>query len=294
MQEIYIGNGTTEYHLHSLNERIPSKVNRGLEGLDNPTMRTDAYDNPGIRGETVAQVLPGGSLISLEGVLRSDHNDDPSIPIARYLEERQHLASAISHTYNSLGRAQPLTLRFTDLSGRQLQVECFKDRYKAPFELPTRNEWFLQLRNPSGVIESQTQKVVTVDLPKDGGVVFDLSWDITFGDSTGGTATTINDGTTEAKPIIKFYGPLQNPRITNTATGEFLALNHSLLSGDVITINTKTNSIIQGESTNRMGTRVAGSVLWSLAPGANTISLSASTYDTGYAEVIFRDTFGGL
>lgn len=294
MQDIYIGNGITEYHLHSLNQWLSTVVYRGLEGLDNPTMRTDVYNNPGIRGETVAQILAGGSLVSIEGAMRVQHTDNPAEVIAAYLQERQNLAAAISHTYNALGRVQPLTLRFTDLSGRALQVECFKDRYKAPFELPTRNEWFLQLRNPSGVIESQSQKTATVDLPKQGGVTFDLVWDIVFGDSSGGSATATNDGSTEARPVIRLYGPMTNPVLTNTATNEYIGLNHILLAGDVITIDTRHNSIIQGESTNRMGTRQAGSTLWNLQPGANTITLSADTYEAGYAEIDYRDTFEGL
>jgi hypothetical protein len=294
MRDIYIGNGTIEYHLHSTTEWLPTYVQRGLAGLEGPEMRIDVYDNPGVRGQTVAQLLPGGSLISLDGVLRTRHMSNDAEEYATYLSERQRMAAALTHTYNDLGRVQPLLLRFTDLSGRALQTEVYRDRYRAPHELPTRNEWMLQLRNPSGVLESQSTKSVSLGLQQQGGVVFDLVWDIVFGDSTGGFVTATNEGTTEAKPTVKLHGPLVNPVLTNTATGEFIGLNHTLLAGDIMTIETKTHLIYQGESTNRMGTRKAGSVLWSLQPGANTLSLTADTFDTGFAEISWRDTWGGV
>lgn len=294
MQEIYIGNGKNEYHLHSLNEWLPAVVSRGVEGLDGPSMRLDTYPNPGIRGETVAQALPGGSLISLSGYLRTAHLNDQNQVLVNYMAEREAMSRALTHTYNNLGRAQPLLLRFTDTTGRQLQAACFMDRYSAPLELPTHNEWRLQLRNPSGVLESQSVKTVTVGLPKPGGVDFDLIWDIIFTESSGGFATANNAGTTEAQMVARLHGPMINPRLTNVATGEFIGINHTLLAGDVVTIDTRDSSIIQGESTNRMGDLVAGSTHWKVQPGTNDIRLEAETYTEGYAEIDFRDTYTGL
>lgn len=294
MQEIYIGNGKTEYHLHSLNQRIPSIVNRGLSGLDSPLMRIDSYDNPGIRGQTVSQALPGGSIINIAGSLRALHHDDSQVTLNAYYQERQRLEGALTHTYNSLGRAQPLTLRFTDALGRELQAEVFRSRFEAPLELPTSNRWQLQLINPRGIIEAQYPKVATVNLPKDGGVVFDLEWDIVFGDSSGGTTTATNSGTTEAEPVIRLYGPMANPIITNATSNEFIALNHTLLPGETVTIDARHNTIIQGQSTNRMGARRTGSILWSLQPGLNVINLAADTYNSGYAQIEWRDAYEGL
>lgn len=294
MKEIYIGNGITEYHLHSTTQRLPSLVNRGISGLDSPLMRVESYDNPGIRGQTVAQVLPGGSIINIAGSLRAIHSGNATEEYDSYMEERRKLEQAMTHTYNHLGRAQPLTLRFTDLLGRHLQAQVYRSRFEAPVELPTSNRWQLQLINPRGVIESQSSQSVTASIPKQGGVEFDITWDIVFGESEGGLASAVNVGTSEAKPVIRLYGPMANPVITNATTNEFIALNHVLLAGEVVTIDAASNTIIQGESTNRMGARQAGSVLWSLQPGTNIIYLSADLFDTGYAEIEWRSTYGGV
>ncbi len=295
MQEIYIGNGATEYHLHSLSQILPSIVFRGLEGLEGPEVRVDRYDNPGIRGATVAQLLPGGRLITLEGALHSPGGATSAEQRANYLAERRALIAAITSRYDVRGRVIPLTLRLTDLDGREYRVSVTLERpLKAARELPTRNEWNLSLYNASGVIESASATTGTVTLPQDGGVVFDLVWDIVFGASAEGSLTLTNQGSAQAEPVITLYGPLPNPRITNTATGEFIALNHTLLAGDVITIDCANNTIVQGANTNRMGTRLAGSTLWAIQPGPNTITLSASSYAAGYATVTFHHAWEGL
>lgn len=295
MQEIYIGNGQTEYHLHSINQELPSKVDRGVEGFDGPNMRIDAYDNPGIAGETIAQVLPGGSLIAFSGTLRALYNENPQTMLSNYTAERAAFSRAITHTYNDLGRAQPLLLRFTDMTGRQLQTEVYRDRYSAPLELPSQHKWRLQLRNPSGVFVSQTLKTATVGIPVQGGVIFDIVFDVdVFGDDSGGQVSVINEGDTEATPIIVFHGPMPNPTLTNTATNEYIGLNHELLAGEVITVDTAKNTIVQGETTNRLGALRAGSVLWSLQPGVNHITMAADEHAAGYVEIKWRDTLGGL
>lgn len=295
MREIYIGNGQTEYHLHSLTQWLPSIISRGVEGFDGPAMRIDAYDNPGIRGETVAQVLPGGSLLALSGSLRAAYDPDPQTVLNAYTAERAAFLRAITHTYNDLGRAQPLLLRFTDMTGRQLQAEVYRDRYSAPLELPSRHEWRLQLRNPSGVFVSQTLKTATVGIPTQGGVVFDIVFDVSVvGDDSGGQVSLTNEGDTEAQPVIVFHGPMINPTLTNTVTGEYIGLNHELLDGEIVTIDTQNSTVIQGETTNRLGALRGGSVLWSLQPGVNPIEMMADEHTEGYAEIRWRDTVGGI
>lgn len=298
MKQISITNGVDSYTFHDLSQQIPSLVHRGLEGLESPEIRIDRYNNPGTRGATVAQVLPGGRLISLDGVLRAVSGDTDLEKQASYLSERRKLIAATTSRYSDTGRALPLTLKFTDLDDKAYQAEVFAERsLKMAREFPTRGDWQLQLFNPSGVIESQTSTTVTVTLPKDGGVTFDLVWDIVFGDSSGGLATATNAGTTQAKPVIKLYGPMDNPRITNTTTNEYIDINHTMVAGDIITIDMTGDSptVIQGTNTNRMGKVRDGSVFWSLAPGANTITLTAAGYEAdAKAEITWRDAFGGV
>lgn len=298
MKQLSITNGTDTYTLHDLSQANAAITHRGLEGMESPEIRIDRYNNPGIRGATVAQLLPGGRLISFDGSLRAITGDSDLEKQASYLSERRKLIAATTSRYDDNGRAKPLILKWTDLDDAAYQAEVFVERaLKMAREYPTRGEWQLQLFNPSGVIESQTLTTATVYLPKDGGVTFDLVWDIVFGDSSGGMVTVTNNGSVQAKPIITLHGPMISPRITNTATNEYIDLNYTMLSGDTITIDMTGDSptVIQGSSTNRMGKVRDGSIFWSLAPGANTITLTAAGYEAAaYAEISFRAASGGL
>lgn len=297
MQEIYIGNGTTEYCLHSLTSSVASITFRGLEGLENPEVRLDVYDNPGIRGQTVAQALDGGRLVTLTGALHP--SPDATDKQLSYLQQRAALIAATTPTYDQYGRVEPLTLRLIDLDDTEYHLSVYKARpLKAARELPTRNEWQLQLLNASGVIESATASSATMYLPQDTGVLLgdDGELDVPFllGASTGGSVSVTNAGSAIVMPTIVIYGPITNPVITNATTGLSLSLSHTLLQGESITINMDRRTVVQGQTTNRMGVITAGSRFWGLQPGENTIQLRAATYDSGYATMSFKSAFIGI
>ncbi len=85
-----------------------------------------------------------------------------------------------------------------------------------------------------------------------------------------------------------------NPVITNLTTGSFLGLNLTLVSGDEVTIDTKNRTVMQGGTTNRMGSLTVGSTFWRLEPGDNTLTLTASAYDAGNASIYYRWTWEGI
>ena len=96
-----------------------------------------------------------------------------------------------------------------------------------------------------------------------------MVYPIVYGATHGGSAVANNYGNTTAKPIITFYGPMENPVLTNDVVGKFLRLNLTVASGQRVVINTATPSIVQGSLTatpsdNRMGSRATGSVFGAL------------------------------
>ncbi len=98
----------------------------------------------------------------------------------------------------------------------------------------------------------------------------------------------------DSAPIIRFYGPLQNPIIYNNTTGLALGLQATLVSGDGINVYMADRTVIQGTSTNRMGYLMGNSRFWTLAPGENSISLSADVADAGLATITWRSAYLGL
>lgn len=58
----------------------------------------------------------------------------------------------------------------------------------------------------------------------------------------------VNDGHVETPIEVEFHGPAENPRVTNLTTGEYVQVNRTLTSDDVLFINTAfRNKIVEIE-----------------------------------------------
>ena len=283
MTEIYLD----DYHLHSLTQDLPTRVARGVSGLESPDQRVDSYNNPGADGQTVANILHGGRLITLEGRIRGDDE-------ATYRSNRAAFHQLVGANRTTLGQYSPRTLKLTDSTGDDYRLNCVVQSLKNPDELPTTSVWQLQLLATDFRIYAETENTSTITLPISGGLTLPATLPATFGASSGGSATITNSGTVATPPVVRFYGPMINPSLTNATTGQTMGVSLTLVTGDVITIDMAARTIIQGTNTNRMSAKTTSSKFWSLAPGENLMSLTATSFDSGYATITWRSAYIGL
>ena len=275
------------YTLHSLTSTTPCRVKLPFAGLGAPNIRLDAYNRPGEHGFTVAHSLYGERLLVLQGVIKG-------ADAATYLANRQALEQAVTLQLDSNNVPIPRTLAFTQLDGSQYQISVVTSKFLCEQENPTFANWYLELVATKTVIESQTLSTASLTLPISGGVVFPIRFAIRFGGSSGGSATVTNSGSFFAKPVITIKGPCANPVISNLTTGEFFKLSLTLVSGDTVTIDCSARTVVQGTSTNRMGSIATGSTFWSLQSGANSLTFAADSYDVGTASIQYRSSYIGV
>lgn len=293
--EIYLD----DYHLHSTTEPLHTMVKRPIEGLEGGEPRITIYNNPGQGGQTVSQIFSGASVITLPGSLRAINGSTDQELLDDYATARDELLNAIRFEYDQRGRIKPRTLRITMPNGALYQATVYRGNWSAPTEHNTYGKWFLELINPSGVIESQTLTSHTITLPQPGGVVYPIVYPIVYEPATGGSAVATNYGNADAKPTITLFGPMQNPVITNETSGKFLRLNMTIASGQRVVIDTAAPTIMEGTltgtpTTNRQDKKATGSSFWSIKPGTNTIRLRATTFQSGYATVEYRSAWEGI
>lgn len=123
----------------------------------------------------------------------------------------------------------------------------------------------------------------------------------------GGTSTfTVTNGTAavncETRPLLVFNGPSISPVMTNqTITGSpWIGFNVTLLTGDVLTVDTDMHTAVVVRSGFTVGTSVQntwipGGTWWGLQPGSNTLLYTSSgAADTGTAVVQSADAYVGL
>ncbi|GAB6898597.1 phage distal tail protein [Kineosporia succinea] len=102
-----------------------------------------------------------------------------------------------------------------------------------------------------------------------------------------------NVGTAPSRPVFTFTGPCDSVRVTNMSTGKYFEITGGVAAGRTLTIDTREEfrSVVEtqppavslpGEpdtggivTVNRYGDLVAGSSLWPLIEGDNTIQVSA-------------------
>lgn len=280
--DIYLDN----YQLHSLSISLPTIVGRPLEGLSNPDIRTNVYDNPGDHGQTVTNALYGERVISLTGSIRG-------VDAADYQANRRALQQAVGLQHDADGYPVFRTLKL-NINGDQYRIPVSVKAFDMPYTLPLSTKWKLDLVATKWALESEAVYSATVGLPQPGGLTWPTTFPITWSGSGGGNVTVVNAGTVAAFPIVTIWPPVISPTLTNATTGERIELNLTQGPGDLITIDMFERTITQGGETNRMGALAAGSTFWALEPGENVIYYSANAYDTSVVTLEWRSAFSGI
>lgn len=95
------------------------------------------------------------------------------------------------------------------------------------------------------------------------------------------TTSITPTGSEPSYPILTLTGPVENPVIENTTTGQKIVLNYSLAAGSTLVIDTKNSTVRVNGTTNVYNTfDFASSEWWNLVPGANVIKFTAASMGT--------------
>lgn len=124
-----------------------------------------------------------------------------------------------------------------------------------------------------------------------GGRTYDRTYDVTYGAAGfNGTALLTNNGTTLAPVLIRIYGPVTNPTITNSTTGQSLGLTATIDAGRFIDINTTDRTIMLDGTADRYS-YLTNPGWWGLIPGVNEIRYFAEFSAGSLAEIYFRSAW---
>lgn len=108
------------------------------------------------------------------------------------------------------------------------------------------------------------------------GRIYNRVYNLVYGYSiSGGAANVQNNGWATTYPIITITGPIVNPTIGNSTTGNYITVTGSYASSDVIVVNLDSKLItLNGNPARNL---VSGTSTWfGAAPGANAFYLTGS------------------
>ena len=144
---------------------------------------------------------------------------------------------------------------------------------------------------------SKTASTQGTDVTTGGGAAeFPFAFPVVFGASEFSvTASANNAGTIAAYPLsILVVGPVNNPKITNVTTGEYIEITENLSSSsEILTITYDKDTLtvaINGNSV--LGSVTATSTFFKLQPGTNQLTLTGTSIgEDAYVTVNFYDSY---
>ena len=125
-----------------------------------------------------------------------------------------------------------------------------------------------------------------------GGATFNATFNLSFGTGSSGTVVLNNAGNFNANPVVRFNGPLTDPKLTNSTAGSYVELaGLTLASGEYVDVDFRERSILKGGSTSVYNTLTNTSTWWTLAPGDNNLVFSAASSASTTCTVTYYDTW---
>lgn len=128
-----------------------------------------------------------------------------------------------------------------------------------------------------------------------GAAVYSFAYPIVFGASVFSvTSDATNSGDLPTYPIgINVYGPVNSPKISNTATGEYIEVTTNVGADEVLSIAYDKDSLsVTKEGVSVLHLVTDNSTYFKLQPGGNPIQLTGSSISDGaYVTVTYRDAW---
>jgi hypothetical protein len=121
-----------------------------------------------------------------------------------------------------------------------------------------------------------TQQTASLAVTNALGRVYNRIYNLVYGFSTsGGAANVQNNGWATTYPVVTVNGPIVNPTIGNSTTGNYITVTGSYASSDIIVVDLDTKLItLNGNPARNL---VTGTSTWfGAAPGANAFYLTGS------------------
>lgn len=144
---------------------------------------------------------------------------------------------------------------------------------------------------------SRTATTATADFGATTGTAeYPFEYPVIFGASTSSvSADAINSGDTPIYPLsIIVNGPVNIPKITNGATGEYIEVSCNLAttSNQLIITYDKDSLSVELDGVNQLKNVSSGSTWFKLQPGSNNMTLTGSSIsDDAYAEINYYDGY---
>ena len=208
---------------------------------------------------------------------------------SQFFEDIRNLRAAFARTNTS----KELVINYWD--GSQRRIDVFPTILPNPQHrsgMVDKSMVDIMLTAPWPFFKGATSEDISETLYLNESLGFDYPVDYPFDYEAGSTTNTYvfdNDGDTEALIRVDFNGPVINPTLNNTSTGEFIQIETTINSGTTVICQKPVSAgrSIADNSGISYEQYFNGETAFFYVPvGSNTFVFSASTYDSSASCVI--------
>lgn len=266
------------------------------EGLEGFSARVTDSDQPrgdgAIRGLDYVAPRTIAFTLSLAEVLDTDYEDDWAAVRAAFLPSR---SIDLPLTWKRPGQPE----RFLYCRPTQLvRVEEFLH-----FDQIGHPPLVLRAADPRIYSSVQQSSNAPIFAAASGGFDWSVTnWPIDFASGSQSLLPVFNSGTTDAYPLIRFYGPIVGTctgvTLTNTTNGDVLAVATTMTTGQILTcdmtaaVTGANTSVIDLSGSSRYGSWTVPRNAFRISPGGNTLKFQVTGTSTDVVcNVTWRDTW---
>lgn len=110
------------------------------------------------------------------------------------------------------------------------------------------------------------------------GLEYPVEYPVVYGGGSGtAVGSAVNAGTTDVDWTATLTGPLTNPRLEHVESGRFIRVAATLTAGQTLLLDSSAGALLFGGVSPRPTWFAAGSRWFLLAPGSNSVRLTADT-----------------
>lgn len=268
-------NGST-FPIFRVQNRRPQQ--RNIRDLD--------INIPFENGVSDFETLIGKTAYILEGTMYpgSESNYDEGLRMLRKVASLE-LSQAdilsddgyVPYTYNDFNSEKTIFVKalYVDI------VESTRKGLVQPFKIVCK------VKDPTIYSADETTASTAQATPtaSTGTAIYSFTYPIIFGASTYSvTADANNLGDLPVYPVsININGPVNSPKITNNATGEYIqvAVNLATTNDQLVIAYDKDSLTVESNGVSVINQVSSGSTYFKLQPGSNTLTLTGSSISTG-------------
>jgi Phage tail protein len=249
-----------------------------IAGLDSAPQRTNTDEHQGQDGTYVDSQYMSERTIVITGDMYTDINDPETILML--LRQQFSGSQGVKPFYFALPGQ---TLKYINCLGGGIKYDQDTNR-----SIGKTAGVQLTLFAGDPYVYDYPAQVAGIALPvlASNGMHFNVAFNLGFGGQIAGNqATLTNNGTHTAYPIITLTGPLVNPVLVDSVSGNAMAFSISLQGSDQLAINCQNRSVVLNGTVSRRNT-LAG-MNWFSVPAGATESISFSA-DSGTGSMAFQ------